>query len=1446
MKKILMLWLLFLLKYDSLAGPLNLSNVPLFLSKSPSPLTLIVMGRDHKLYYEAYNDASDLNQDGILDIRFNPNIDYFGYFDSYKCYSYSQTNNKFIPSSVTTNKKCTNLWSGNFLNYLTTSRMDALRKVLYGGYRSTDSTTTTTLERSYIPQDAHSWGKEYTSIAIDGYDIRDYTPLLLPLPLTRHLFSNTTLLNGNNLPLLRVAKSLPYRSWEWVSIERPVADNKVLHGLTGISILSSITDYVVRVDVCKTNLLEPNCREYSNGSYKPTGLLHDFGENDQMKFGLLTGSYTKNLSGGVLRKNITSFKDEVDMATGQFTSINGIVQTLNKLKVVGFDGSYIYEDNCGFIFNRDMNEGECRMWGNPIGEMMYEGLRYFAGKSSPTPAFDYSSGDDTVLGLPKATWQNPYNSSNNPWCAQPNMLIISDITPSYDSDQIPGSNFSSFTGDIGMNAKNEGTSIWQNEFGNSSKTHYIGQSGTNQDGTPSAKTVTSFGNIRGLAPEEPNKQGSYYSASVAYYARKTDINSVKGDQRIHSFVVALASPIPQINIPVNNKIITIIPFAKSVGPKPPNCSGGIDSTKGAFQPTNQIVDFYVENITDSTGTFQINFEDAQQGADHDMDAIVKYSYQVNANNTVTINLQSTYAAGCIIQHMGYIISGTTKDGIYLEVRDADTSSSGDINYFLDTPPGQSPGGNWQTGSALPLNASRTFSIGQSDAATLLNNPLLYVAKYGGFNDLNNNNIPDDPDEFDADNNQIPDNYFSVTNALNLKNQLSKAFDNIIKRDNSSSSVALSSQTLNSNLLIFQAKFNSIDWSGKLLAYSIDPTSGLINYNGAGPEGSLWEAGLLLSTLDPMTSRQLITMKRTSKKGIAFRWPQNANSPTTNELSSGQITDLNGSSNQGKITLEYIRGVRSKEKQNGGTFRNRTTLLGDIINSKPVYHKATNFPYPDEWPSGAAENNVLYSTFYATTLTRKPVLYVGANDGMMHAFDPSNGKELFAYVPDHLLPDLDQLTQANYIHDYYVDGPITIGDAFINNQWETVLLGNLGGGGQGLFALKITNPTSFSESNASNIVLWEFTDKNDNGMGYTIGKSLIVRLNNGKWGAIVSNGYNNTENDANKSSTGQASLYIIDLADGSLIKKLTAPPQASDDPLQLSRPNGFAEPAVVDTNNDYIADIVYVGDLFGNLWKIDLSSTNATNWKFAFNNNPLYVAKDKNGVIQPITSAPMVKIAPNLVNAYQIFFGTGKFLENDDKTNMQVQTFYALIDSNNTISNRSQLLEQKIIQEVNHTAQNGQSIMYRLSSNYTLNSNHKGWYMDLIFNTVTGERIINQPMVRNKTVIFTTVIPSNDQCEYGGSGWLMELDTYSGSRLAVSPYDTNNDGTFTEADNLTYSGNNKIPATGVRSEVGILTSPTIAKDENKEYKFLSGSSGSIQTVIENPQVKSGRESWLQLQ
>jgi type IV pilus assembly protein PilY1 len=1462
----------------ALSAPLNISNTPLFLNQAQAPLNMLVLSRDHRLYYEAYNDASDLNGDGVLDVGYKPlEIDYYGYFESNQCYSYSS--NIFTPVGPTgAGKTCSGQWSGDWLNYMTMSRIDALRKVLYGGTRVVDTNTDTVLQRAYIPQDAHSWGKEYVSIDHDGYDIRQYTTLPLPNANTRHLFANTTVsgetnqtgltnpaLNGIPVPKLRILQSRNNRIWDWVSKERPVAHTSIIGADAGTV---NPTDYVVRVRVCSPGSFDPlntNCRIYStgvaSGTGKPTGLLQDYGENDSMLFGLLSGSYGKPHDGGVLRKSVATIRDELVLASGVFVYTQnppGIISTVDRMRVMGFNadggggGSYA----CGWITTSADGAATCSMWGNPTGEMMYEALRYFSGKTAPTSAFytGANNTEETNIGLSRATWDsntNPYRASGGfPSCSKPFETVISDISPSFDSDSIPGSTFNSFAGDLtGLNATTLGNTIWNTDIA-AAGNYFIGQSGVLYDGAPTAKNVTSFGNIRGLAPEAPAKEGSYYAASVAYHGNRTDLNSAIGSQKVQTFSVALASPLPKIDIPVAGKRITLVPFGKSVG----GGGWGINAGQGSYQPTNQIVDFYVDTLTPTYGKFRVNFEDVEQGADHDMDAIVVYEYTVNADNTVTVTLTSEYAAGSIIQHLGYVISGTSADGSYLTVRDLDTDAGSDVNYFLDVP---------NVAAALPLVSTQTFSPGAATAASVLKDPLWYAAKWGGFKDSNSNGIPDLRDEWAAnadvaDTDPNPDNYFLVTNALTLKTQLAKAFNDILERAGSASSASVSSGSISDDTRIYQATFDARNWSGHLIAFPVSTgQSGTVEGVLGAP---LWDAALQVPV---PASRRILTVLPTPaasttgimRSGVAFQWS------SIGATRQGQLQPA--ADGLGQSRLNWLRGTRTLE-QPLGLLRKRSVVLGDIINSTPVFVGAPPWRYPD-----SLETNP-YSAFVTANTNRQKVVYAGANDGMMHAFNAVTGAELFAYVPHGLFRNLSKLTDAVYSHQFYADGTPTVVDAYWGSAWHTMLVAGLNKGGQSVFALDVTNPAAITEASASSVVKWEFTDLQDADLGYTYSRPAVVKLANGVWAAVFGNGYNNTDTaggaDTSVSATGNAALYIVNIETGALIKKITVAVGMSADPLGASRPNGLGTPAVIDQDGDGRSDIVYAGDLFGNMWKFNLSGTDTNAWGVAYNasgvQKPLFVATDAAGNRQPITERPQVGRGPN-GQGWVVLFGTGKFMETGDRAvdygNPKPQAFYGIFDRNNLVIGdvvlRSELLQQSVLLDTvfNYTDSAGvaQQTPVRITSNNPRTASHRGWYINLVSDPYgyQGEMQVTNPVLRNGRVVFTTLIPDIDICAYGGSSWLMDMDALSGSRLTYSPFDLNKDRQYNSSDYVSLNGV-MVPATG-RGSHSILTTPAFLSGSSGDYAVTTSSGGNeddstidIGGSNAGPAGR-GRQSWRQL-
>ncbi len=478
-----------------------------------------------------------------------------------------------------------------------------------------------------------------------------------------------------------------------------------------------------------------------------------------------------------------------------------------------------------------------------------------------------------------------------------------------------------------------------------------------------------------------------------------------------------------------------------------------------------------------------------------------------------------------------------------------------------------------------------------------------------------------------------------------------------------------------------------------------------------------------------------------------------------------------------------------------------------------------------------------------------MIYAGANDGMLHAFNANTGNEALAYIPYAVFKHLSQLTAPVYSHRFYVDGAPTVGDAqgnfgnvrcgAVSPCWRSILVSGLRRGGQGLFALDVTDPSEFQESNAAKLVLWEFTDADDADLGYTYSQPSIVKMANGKWAAVFGNGYNNTEADGNVSSTGNAVLYIVFL-DGGLDGIWTADTDyikidtGVGETLTTPTPNGLATPAAVDINGDFITDYIYAGDLRGNVWKFDVTDANPQTW----DSQPtrLFTAATASGP-QPITVRPEVGRHYYADEGVLVYVGTGKYLEmSDNSLTGPSHTMYAIwdkLDGSTSAIDRSDLLMQEVLP--------GLSAVRVISDNVVDWDQHMGWYIDL---PDAGERHASRPLLRNERLIFTTIIPNAEVCGTGGSSWLMEVDAFSGSRLDVSPFDYNGDEKIDDDDLVTIdiSGTDtKVAISGLPSPEGMLSTPTILAAGKVERKYSSGSSGNIYRLTEHPG-RRGRVAW----
>jgi type IV pilus assembly protein PilY1 len=503
----------------------------------------------------------------------------------------------------------------------------------------------------------------------------------------------------------------------------------------------------------------------------------------------------------------------------------------------------------------------------------------------------------------------------------------------------------------------------------------------------------------------------------------------------------------------------------------------------------------------------------------------------------------------------------------------------------------------------------------------------------------------------------------------------------------------------------------------------------------------------------------------------------------------------------------------------------------------VFVGPPRFPYRDNLES------VPYSAFRLAKATRTPMVYAGANDGMLHGFHAGavadgGGVERLAYVPSAVYANLHHLARQDYAHKFYVDGTPASVDVFFGGAWRTALVGGLARGGQAVYALDVTDPAGFSESSADDILLWEFDDRvtgggdvGDADMGYSYSRPAVTKLRNGKWAAIFGNGYNSTEADGSASATGNAVLFIVDIETGAIIRKLDTM-AGLDDPSSGGRGNGLSSPAAVDIDGDNVSEYVYAGDLYGNLWKFDLTSTDPADWKIPYTDAgdpaPLYVARNALLQRQPIVSKPAVGAGPRDIGAL-VLFGTGKYLEPTDRdvSTPRAQSFYGIYDrmtglSTDRVLTRASLVEQQISEELTQTY-TGNPLTLRVTTNNPTTTSSRGWYMDLRVQgqPLAGEMQVSDSIIRAGRILFTTLIPSADPCDAGGSGWFMALDALTGSRTGRPQFDLNEDGAFNDGD---LAGTQIV--SGVKSGLGFIQRPGLLSDNelNRDLVIASGSQG----------------------
>jgi type IV pilus assembly protein PilY1 len=587
-------------------------------------------------------------------------------------------------------------------------------------------------------------------------------------------------------------------------------------------------------------------------------------------------------------------------------------------------------------------------------------------------------------------------------------------------------------------------------------------------------------------------------------------------------------------------------------------------------------------------------------------------------------------------------------------------------------------------------------------------------------------------------------YFSAKDPSSLTTGLRTSLAGVSARTGAAAASATSSPNITeTDNFIFSSTYRTVFWDGEVVAQTIDTQTGNVSST------AVWSAQTQLDAQAAANTRVIYKFESAdTNKREAFTWA-NMNATEQAYFSSkctpeamSQCATLDDSAkaiaNNGERMVEFLRGSSTHEGNLTSldkAFRDREHVLGDTVNATPAFVKAPRFNFTDTTAVGSE-----YGAFKAANLTRQGMLYIAGNDGMLHALNADTGAEVWAYIPQPVMPQMYKLADKNYgaVHQFFVDGSPQVMDIYDTtaNVWKTILVGGLNGGGRGYYALDVTNPSTPK-------ALWEFCNTgcavNDADLGYTYGNPVIGKMptgnaNAGKWTVTVTSGYNNVS-----AGTGQGYLYVLNALTGAILEKVTTGVGDS------TTPSGLAKISALTVNGDIdaSADAIFGGDLLGNLWKFNLK----TNPISVFKMSTLVNAANQ---AQPITTAPEIGKVPDITD-YVIFVGTGKYLGASDLANTQTQSIYAIRDDNTAYSSRALTL-RTITQTGTSASVTGGAVDWSLG----------GWFADF---PESGERVNIDPQLVLGTLVVATNTPVNNACSVGGTSWIYQFNYSNG--LAVS-------------------------------------------------------------------------------
>ncbi len=682
-----------------------------------------------------------------------------------------------------------------------------------------------------------------------------------------------------------------------------------------------------------------------------------------------------------------------------------------------------------------------------------------------------------------------------------------------------------------------------------------------------------------------------------------------------------------------------------------------------------------------------------------------------------------------------------------------------------------------------------------------NNQYWYATKYGGFTvptGYTYGTAPTLDSWYNSTNtlstaNKQPDNYFTAANATLMQSGLTSAFAKIVAENNAANGTALAVPTPNvtsAGAVSYSASYDPSSWTGQVIGSIATFAS-----DGTPTLSPQWDARSLLSaTSVTASSRKIVTCCTTATApGLPFTL-SSLQSATLNArtyyASFANVPGVASGSQSSANFIAYLRGDTTKEVANGGAYRNRKYRLGDIVNSKPATVGPPNYPFYDNTNAG-------YSAFKTTYASRPNVVFIGANDGMVHAFDgtmagTTSGSELFAYIPSFTYgtsstaatSGLASLGNPTFTHHYLVDGTPGVFDIDLNKtngntagspNWKTMVIGGLGKGGKGYYAIDATDSTTWSSGNETSIaakVMWEFTDSR---MGYSYGMPTVVKTKKYGWVVVFTSGYTNAD--------GLGYFFFVNPATGALLETVSTPSTSgsTSSPVDMGQATAY-----IADYTDMTADAIYAGDLKGNIWRLDVSSSSTT----LPYTTPTAIASltDSSGNAQPVSTRPLIEVPPNSSTRY-ILVGTGKLLADSDIATSNQQTFYAIVDGlsdfGSFYGSSGHPLPTGVTFPITRSALNANTSL--LTGIGSSPASAMGWYYDLPVSSSIAQRVNVDPFATQGVVAFIANLPNGSACNPSGTGSLYAVSFATGKTVLDAGTSVPIDGLGTDVAILSHGG-----------------------------------------------------------